>query len=90
IRGIKCEEFLRLKQEGASIQDYYARYEELMRFAQEIVPDEASKARRFVRGMDWNIREAISPFMCSTLKEAYERASDHYQVHLDRQEMYSR
>ncbi|XP_031120857.1 uncharacterized protein LOC116024092 [Ipomoea triloba] len=90
IKGIKCEEFLRLKQKGANIQEYHDKYVELMRFAQEIVPDEASKARRFVRGLDWDVRRAISPFMCSTLKEAYDRASDHYQVYLDQQEVYGR
>ncbi|XP_031120622.1 uncharacterized protein LOC116023754 [Ipomoea triloba] len=79
IRGIKCEEFLRLKQKGATIEEYHDQYVELMRFAQEIVPNEASKARRFVRGLDWDVRRAIAPFMCSTLKEAYDRASDHYQ-----------
>ena len=90
IKGIKCEEFLRLKQKGATIEEYHDQYVELMRFAQEIVPDEASKARRFVRGLDWSIRGMIAPFMCSTLKEAYDRASDHYQVYLDQQEVYGR
>ncbi|XP_031120407.1 uncharacterized protein LOC116023545 [Ipomoea triloba] len=90
IKGIKCEEFLRLKQKGATIQEYYDQYVELMRFAQEIVPDEASKARRFVRGLDWSVRGMIAPFMCATLKEAYDRASDHYQVYLDQQEAYGR
>ncbi|XP_031120625.1 uncharacterized protein LOC116023756 [Ipomoea triloba] len=90
IKGIKCEEFLRLRQKGATIQEYHDQYVELMRFAQEIVPDEASKARRFVRGLDWSIRGMIAPFMCSTLKEAYDRASDHYQVYLDQQEVYGR
>ncbi|MEQ5253601.1 hypothetical protein, partial [Escherichia coli] len=46
IKGIKCEEFLRLKQKGATIEEYHDQYVKLMRFAQEIVPDEASKARR--------------------------------------------
>ncbi|XP_031111981.1 uncharacterized protein LOC116015955 [Ipomoea triloba] len=90
IKGIKCEEFLRLKQKGATVQDYHDKYVELMRFAQEIVPDEASKAWRFVRGLDWEVRRAIAPFLCSTLKEAYDRASDHYQVYLDQQEVYGR
>ncbi|XP_031120829.1 uncharacterized protein LOC116024066 [Ipomoea triloba] len=90
IRGIKCDEFLRLRQKGASIQEYYAKYIELLRFAQDIVQDQVSKARRFVRGMDWDTRRALSPFMCSTLKEAYERVSDYYQVHLDQQEVYGR
>ncbi|XP_031108416.1 uncharacterized protein LOC116012883 [Ipomoea triloba] len=90
IRGIKCEEFLRLKQKGATIEEYHDQYVELMCFAQEIVPNEASKARRFVRGLDWDVRRAIAPFMCSTLKEAYDRASDHYQVYLDQQEVYGR
>ncbi|XP_031097024.1 uncharacterized protein LOC116001279 [Ipomoea triloba] len=90
ITGIKCEEFLRLKQKGATIQEYHNKYVELMRFAQEIMPDEASKARRFVHGLDWDVRRAITPFMCSTLKEAYDRASDHYQVYLDQQELYGR
>ncbi|XP_031095119.1 uncharacterized protein LOC115999409 [Ipomoea triloba] len=90
IRGIKCEEFLRLKQKGATIEEYHDQYVELMRFAKEIVPNEASKARRFVRGLDWDVRRAIAPFMCSTLKEAYDRASDHYQVYLDQQEVYGR
>ncbi|MEQ5220384.1 hypothetical protein ABN226_18495, partial [Morganella morganii] len=90
IKGIKCEEFLRLKQKGATVQAYYEQYVELMRFAQSIVPDEASKARRFVRGLDWAVRSAIAPFMCTTLKEAYDRASDHYQVYLDQQEVYGK
>ncbi|XP_031104443.1 uncharacterized protein LOC116007925 [Ipomoea triloba] len=90
IKGIKCEEFLRLKQQGTTVQDYHGKYVELMRFAQDIVPDEASKARRFVRGLDWGVRSAIAPFMCSTLREAYNRASDHYQVYLDQQEVYGR
>ena len=90
IKGIKCEEFLRLKQKGETVQVYYDQYVELMRFAQEIVPDEASKARRFVRGLDWAVRGAIAPFMCTTLKEAYDRASDHYQVYLDQQEVYGK
>ncbi|XP_031118969.1 uncharacterized protein LOC116022396 [Ipomoea triloba] len=75
-------------QKGATIQEYHDKYVELMRFAQEIVPDEASKARRFIRGLDWDVRSVIAPFMCSTLKEAYDRASDHYQVYLDQQEVY--
>ncbi|XP_031119052.1 uncharacterized protein LOC116022468 [Ipomoea triloba] len=90
IKGIKCKEFLRLKQKGATVQDYHDKYVELMMFAQEIVPDEASKARRFVRGLDWEVRGAIAPFLCSILKEAYDRASDHYQVYLDQQEVYGR
>ncbi|XP_031094387.1 uncharacterized protein LOC115998834 [Ipomoea triloba] len=90
IKGIKCEEFLRLKQKGETVQVYYDQYVELMRFAQDIVPDEASKARRFVRGLDWDVRRAIAPFMCSTLKEAYNRASDQYQVYLDQQEVYGK
>ncbi|MEQ5167059.1 retrotransposon gag family protein, partial [Citrobacter youngae] len=88
IRGIMCEEFLRLKQKGGSIQEYHAKYVELLRFAQDVVPDERSKARRFVRGLDWENRRALAPFMCATLKEAYERASDHYQVQVDQQEVY--
>ncbi|XP_031109709.1 uncharacterized protein LOC116013888 [Ipomoea triloba] len=90
IKGIKCEEFLRLKQKGETVQSYYDKYVELMRFAQDIVPDEASKARRFVRGLDWDVRRAIAPFMCSTLKEAYDRTSDQYQVYLDQQEVYGK
>ncbi|XP_031108729.1 uncharacterized protein LOC116013224 [Ipomoea triloba] len=104
IKGIKCEEFLRLKQQGTTVQDYHDKYVELrttvqdyhdkyvelMRFAQDIVPDEPSKARRFVRGLDWGVRSAIAPFMCSTLREAYNRASDHYQVYLDQQAVYGR
>ncbi|XP_031108422.1 uncharacterized protein LOC116012892, partial [Ipomoea triloba] len=90
IKGIKCEEFLRLKQKGETVQVYYDQYVELMRFAQDIVPDEASKARRFVRGLEWDVRRAIAPFMCSTLKQAYNRASDQYQVYLDQQEVYGR
>ncbi|XP_031120624.1 uncharacterized protein LOC116023755 [Ipomoea triloba] len=90
IKGIKCEEFLQLKQQGTTIQVYHDKYVELMRFAQDIVPDEASQARRFVRGLDWGVRSAIAPFMCSTLKEAYNRASDHYQVYLDQQAVYGR
>ncbi|XP_031127569.1 uncharacterized protein LOC116029662, partial [Ipomoea triloba] len=69
---------------------YYDQYVELMRFAQDIVPDEASKARRFVQGLDWDVKREITPFMCSTLKEAYNRASDQYQVYLDQQEVYGR
>ncbi|MEQ5248910.1 hypothetical protein, partial [Escherichia coli] len=33
MKGIKCEEFLRLKQKGATVQAYYDQYVELVRFA---------------------------------------------------------
>ncbi|MEQ5167068.1 retroviral-like aspartic protease family protein, partial [Citrobacter youngae] len=75
---------------GATVQANYDQYVELVRFAHNIVPDEASKARRFVRGLDWAARGAIAPFMCTTLKEAYDRAFDHYQVYLDQQEVYNK
>ncbi|XP_031096941.1 uncharacterized protein LOC116001192 [Ipomoea triloba] len=92
---VVLEEWIRtfdklLDAKGETVQVYYDQYVELMRFAQDIVPDEASKARRFVRGLDWDVRRAIAPFMCSTLKEAYNRASDQYQVYLDQQEVYGR
>lgn len=81
VRAVKCEEFLHLKQKGSSIQEYYSRYVELARFAHAIVPDEVSKARRFVRGLDWETQKAITPFQCQTLKEAYERVASHFQVY---------
>ncbi|XP_031099729.1 uncharacterized protein LOC116003930 [Ipomoea triloba] len=80
VKSAKYEEFLHLRQGTTSVQDYYAKYLELARFAPALAPDEPSKARKFVNGLNFETQKAVCVFECQTLGEAYNRAAKHYRV----------
>ncbi|CAH9072795.1 unnamed protein product [Cuscuta europaea] len=80
VKAEKYEEFLYLKQGAMSVQDYYAKFVALARFASALVPDENSKARKFINGLNYDTQKAVSVLGCQTLKEAYMKAATHYRV----------
>ena len=56
MREMKAEEFLALKQESMSVQEYERKFAELSRFAPQYLPDEVAKARKFEWGLSSHIR----------------------------------
>ncbi|XP_031119004.1 uncharacterized protein LOC116022416 [Ipomoea triloba] len=80
VKSAKYEEFLHLRQGTTSIQDYYAKYLELARFVPALAPDEPSKARKFVSGLNFETQKAVCVFECQTLGEAYSKAAKHYRI----------
>lgn len=80
VKSAKYEEFLHLKQGGMTVQEYHSQFLELARFAPMLVPDEPSKARKFVNGLNYETQKAVCVFSCQTLSEAYNRAAKHFCV----------
>ncbi|XP_031104433.1 uncharacterized protein LOC116007914 [Ipomoea triloba] len=60
--------------------EYYTDFLDLSRFAPALVPDERSKASKFIRGLNFETQKGLSMFRCQTLDEAYSRAASHCQV----------
>ncbi|CAH9122710.1 unnamed protein product [Cuscuta epithymum] len=80
VRAEKYEEFLHLKQVGMTVQEYYAKFLELTRFAAALVPDEVDKIIKFIRGLNFETQKALCVSECQTLNEAYNKAAKHYRV----------
>lgn len=51
LRKQKSMEFISLRMGTMTISEYYSKFIELMRFAPEVVPTEALKAKRFEQGL---------------------------------------
>ena len=58
-RHAKAQEFLELKQGAMTVMDYVARFTELARFADDYVPTDLAKVRRFENGLKLSIRANI-------------------------------
>ena len=54
-------EFMNLRQEDMSVDDYQAKFESLSRFAPLLVSDEKKKVRRFQKGLKLPIRKMLIP-----------------------------
>ncbi|KAK9672010.1 hypothetical protein RND81_12G070000 [Saponaria officinalis] len=72
----KRTEFNNLKQGTLSVQEYYNQFQELARFALELVPTPESRASRFEQGLDINIRAALGGWDYSTILDVYTKASN--------------
>lgn len=86
VKASMYEEFLHLKQGNSSVQEYHAKFLELARFASKLVPDEVSKAEKFIRGLTFGIQKVICVLGCQTLNEAYQKAANLYRVELIQRE----
>ncbi|XP_031110886.1 uncharacterized protein LOC116015048 [Ipomoea triloba] len=86
VKATMYEEFLHLKQGNLSVQEYHAKFLELARFASKLVPDEVSKAEKFIRGLTFGIQKVICVLGCQTLNEAYKKAANLYRVELIQRE----
>ncbi|XP_030464553.2 uncharacterized protein LOC115684018 [Syzygium oleosum] len=60
-RDRKVMEFMQLKQNDLTVDQYEAKFTELSRFAHELVEDREDKAKRFWDGLRSNIRNKLVP-----------------------------
>ncbi|XP_019170743.1 PREDICTED: uncharacterized protein LOC109166005 [Ipomoea nil] len=80
VRAAMYEEFLHLQQGSSSVVEYHKRFLELTRFARMLVPTEIAKVEKFVTGLNYGARKALTVSKPRTLKEAYLSAADLYWV----------
>ncbi|XP_019177578.1 PREDICTED: uncharacterized protein LOC109172806 [Ipomoea nil] len=78
VRSAMYEEFLHLKQGLATVVEYHKRFLELTRLAQMLVPTEATKVDKFVAGLNFDARKALTVSKPRTLNEAYASAANLY------------
>ncbi|XP_019172694.1 PREDICTED: uncharacterized protein LOC109168104 [Ipomoea nil] len=80
VRAAMYEEFLHLQQGSSSVVEYHKRFLELARFARMLVPAELAKVEKFVAGLNYEARKALTVSKPRTLKEAYLSVADLYRV----------
>ncbi|KAK9675625.1 hypothetical protein RND81_11G019500 [Saponaria officinalis] len=80
LRWQKEREFLRLEQGNMSVQAYADKFMELSRFATTIVPDEASRVRRFEKNLTPKVRTVLAGSPSITFQQAYDRALSVYEL----------
>ncbi|GKV45642.1 hypothetical protein SLEP1_g52703 [Rubroshorea leprosula] len=66
---IKELEFMNLKQDDMTVDEYQAKFSSLMKFAPHLVNDEVRKVRKFQRGLKASIRNKVVPQMLKTYDE---------------------
>ncbi|XP_058189892.1 uncharacterized protein LOC131307415 isoform X1 [Rhododendron vialii] len=67
-------DFLQLVQRGITVTEYEAEFSELARYAHELVPDEETRIRRFLRGLKVALRRRVSLLDLHSYSEAVNRA----------------
>ncbi|XP_019178914.1 PREDICTED: uncharacterized protein LOC109174075 [Ipomoea nil] len=82
VRAAMYEEFLHLKQGMTIVVEYHKQFLELAHFAPELVPIEATKVEKFVAGLNFETREALTVSKTRTPNEAYASAADLYRIQL--------
>ncbi|XP_019172763.1 PREDICTED: uncharacterized protein LOC109168177 [Ipomoea nil] len=80
VRATMYEEFLHLQQGSSTVVEYHKRFLELARYARMFVPTELAKVEKFVVGLNYETRKALTVSKPRTLKEAYLSAADLYRV----------
>ncbi|XP_019172010.1 PREDICTED: uncharacterized protein LOC109167451 [Ipomoea nil] len=80
VRAAMYEEFLHLQQGSLSVVEYHKKFLELARFARMLVPTELAQVERFVAGLNYEARKALTVSRPSSLKEAYLSTVDLYRV----------
>ncbi|XP_059306506.1 uncharacterized protein LOC132057948 [Lycium ferocissimum] len=60
VREAKAEQFLKLKQNGKSVQDYYLEFVSLAKHAPHMLPDMRARVRRFVGGLDSHLYDGAN------------------------------
>ncbi|KAK9698046.1 hypothetical protein RND81_08G078700 [Saponaria officinalis] len=76
IKRDKKTEFNNLRQGSLTVKEYYNQFQELARFALELVPTPESRASRFEQGLDINIRDALGGWDYSTILYVNTKASN--------------
>ncbi|XP_057246764.1 uncharacterized protein LOC130589514 [Beta vulgaris subsp. vulgaris] len=75
LRKKQCLEFTNLRMGTMTINEYYSKFIELMRFAPEMVPTEVLKAQRFEQGLTLSIQGKLGGANFNSLDEVYGRAA---------------
>ncbi|KAK9690534.1 hypothetical protein RND81_09G135400 [Saponaria officinalis] len=78
LRWQKEKEFLQLEQGNLSVQAYADKFMELSRFATTMIPDEASRVRRFEKNLIPKVRSIVAGIPSATFQQAYDRALSVY------------
>ncbi|XP_030443847.2 uncharacterized protein LOC115666213 [Syzygium oleosum] len=73
-RDRKIMEFMQLKQNNLTVDQYEAKFTELSRFAPKLVEDREDKAKRFWDDLRSNIRNKLVPLNLKDYNELYEHA----------------
>ncbi|XP_021837979.1 uncharacterized protein [Spinacia oleracea] len=76
----KCLEFTNLRMGTMTVNEYYTKFIELMRFAPEIVPTEAIKAQRFEQGLTLTLQGKLGGVNFESLDDVYGRAAHLYGI----------
>lgn len=74
VKATKVREFINLLQRDLTVAEYQAKFEELMRFAPNMIPNELSKARRFQDGLRPTIKERVSILKLERYADVVDRA----------------
>ncbi|XP_021859213.2 uncharacterized protein [Spinacia oleracea] len=76
----KCLEYTNLIMGTMTVNEYYTKFIELMRFAPEIVPTEAIKAQRFEQGLTLKLQGKLGGVNFESLDDVYGRAAHLYGI----------
>ncbi|XP_071916246.1 uncharacterized protein [Coffea arabica] len=68
------DDFIRLRQGASSVAEYETQFTKLSRFAPDLVQTEQKRIRRFVRGLNVEIQEALAAAQLDTFSQALEKA----------------
>ncbi|XP_074313568.1 uncharacterized protein LOC141648751 [Silene latifolia] len=68
------EDFMKPQTDDMSVKEFYTKFVQLNRFAEELVPTERTKAARFEDKLSWKIKGRFAGETFTTLKEVYARA----------------
>ncbi|KND53919.1 hypothetical protein BSCH_00004c [Candidatus Paraburkholderia schumanniana] len=68
------EEFIKLKQGTLSVTDYEAQFTKLAKFVPEFVATDQRRIRRFVQGLNVEIKAALAAVPSNTFTEVLEKA----------------
>ncbi|CAL9019208.1 unnamed protein product [Prunus brigantina] len=71
---MKAREFVNLVQGNLTVDQYQSKFEELMRFAPYMIPDDATKAKRFEEGLRPSILEKVDILKLSKYADVVDRA----------------
>jgi len=86
----KYNQFMQLRQRELTPLDYAKRFQELERFAPELVATEERRASKFINGLNFELREMMEVVRFNTLEEAVDRANSLYGVQKKREQFQNR
>ncbi|KAL6125409.1 hypothetical protein ACLB2K_073468 [Fragaria x ananassa] len=74
VKGTKVQQFINLLQRDLTVAEYQAKFEELMRFAPNMIPTKLAKAKRFQGGLKPTIKEKVSILKLERYADVVDRA----------------